>query len=215
MKIIITSATNFELNVAQQKIKSTKNKHIIFATTGIGMLATAVNLSKIIYEQQPNFIIQAGIAGCFNQTIPLGKTFIIDEEYLGDLGVEENGIWKDVFDLKIEKQNAEPFKKRGLINNKIHEYNFLNLPIVTAITVNQISTDKNHIQQLIEKYKPTIESMEGAALHYVCNIYKIPYLQIRAISNYVGERDKTKWKMKLAIDNLNKYLVKNIVHLTS
>ena len=215
MKIIITSATNFELSVAQQKIKSTKNIDVSFVVTGIGMLATAVNLSKIIYEQQPDFIIQAGIAGCFDLSIPLGKTVLVEEEFLGDIGVEENGIWKDVFDLGLIKPNIKPFKKKGLLNSNIHKYNQLDLPIVKAVTVNQISTDNNHIQQLIKKYNPSIETMEGAALHYVCNSYKIPYLQIRSISNYIGERDKTKWKMKLALDNLNKYLVKYIVHLTS
>ena len=215
MKIIITSATNFELSVAQQKIKSTKNIDVSFVVTGIGMLATAVNLSKIIYEQQPDFIIQAGIAGCFDLSIPLGKTVLVEEEFLGDIGVEENGIWKDVFDLGLIKPNIKPFKKKGLLNSNIHKYNQLDLPIVKAVTVNQISTDNNHIQQLIKKFNPIIETMEGAALHYVCNLYNIPYLQIRSISNYIGERDKTKWKMKLALDNLNKYLVKYIVHLTS
>ena len=215
MKIIITSATNFELSVAQQKIKSTKNIDVSFVVTGIGMLATAVNLSKIIYEQQPDFIIQAGIAGCFDLSIPLGKTVLVEEEFLGDIGVEENGIWKDVFDLGLIKPNIKPFKKKGLLNSNIHKYNQLDLPIVKAVTVNQISTDNNQIQQLIKKFNPIIETMEGAALHYVCNLYNIPYLQIRSISNYIGERDKTKWKMKLALDNLNKYLVKYIVHLTS
>ncbi len=45
--------------------------------------------------------------------------------------------------------------------------------------------------------------MEGAALHYVCLQEQIPFVQIRSVSNYVGERDKTKWKMKEAIENLN------------
>jgi futalosine hydrolase len=215
MKVLIISATEFELSVAKQKIKTTKNKEIIFAITGVGMLATAVNLSKIIYEQQPDFIIQAGIAGCFDTSISLGKTVLVEEEFLGDLGVTENGKWKDMFDLKLLKSNSKPFKKKGIKNPYISQFQNIGLPIVKGVTVNQISTNKNHIQQLIKKYNPCIETMEGAALHYVCNSYKIPYLQIRSISNYVGERDKTKWKMKLAIDNLNKYLVKNIVLLTS
>ena len=66
MKIIITSATEFEVTIAKNKIKSSKNVDVLFSVTGIGMLATAVNLSKIIYEHQPDFIIQAGIAGCFD-----------------------------------------------------------------------------------------------------------------------------------------------------
>ena len=39
----------------------------------------------------------------------------------------------------------------------------------------------------------------GAALHYVCREMNIPFLQIRAASNYIGERDKEKWQMKEAI----------------
>jgi len=35
-----------------------------------------------------------------------------------------------------------------------------------------------------------------------CLQKEIPFLQIRGISNYVGERDKSKWKMEEAIDNL-------------
>ena len=52
--------------------------------------------------------------------------------------------------------------------------------------------------------------MEGAALHYVCNSFNIPYLQIRSISNYIGERDKSKWEIKKAIENLNKEIIKLI-----
>jgi futalosine hydrolase len=32
-------------------------------------------------------------------------------------------------------------------------------------------------------------------------------MQLRTISNFVGERDKTKWKMKEAIEVLNKKLL--------
>jgi futalosine hydrolase len=49
--------------------------------------------------------------------------------------------------------------------------------------------------------------MEGAAFHYVCLLEKIPFLQLRSISNLIGERDKTKWKMEKAIQNLNENLI--------
>ena len=48
-----------------------------------------------------------------------------------------------------------------------------------------------------------IESMEWAALHYVGLMEKIPFLQIRSLSNFAGERDKGKWKIKEAIASLN------------
>lgn len=207
MKIVIISATDFELATAKEKIKSNKNIEILFEITGIGMLATAIHLSKIIYEQKPDFIIQAGIAGSFTKEIILGDVFLIEKEFIGDVGVYEKNNWEDIFDLKLMKPNEKPFSKKSIVNKTISSYNQLNLPIVNAVTVNQITTQSLHIHQLQKKYNPSIESMEGAALHYACNFHKIPYLQIRSISNYVGERDKSKWKLKLAINNLNKTVV--------
>jgi futalosine hydrolase len=77
------------------------------------------------------------------------------------------------------------------------------LKAVNAVSVNQITTSKQMIESYISKFDPVVESMEGAALHYVCLQEKIPFLQLRSISNYIGERDKKKWKIKDAILNLN------------
>jgi futalosine hydrolase len=48
--------------------------------------------------------------------------------------------------------------------------------------------------------------MEGAALHYVCLKEKIPFLQVRAISNYITRRDRNAWRMAEAIASLNAQL---------
>jgi len=50
--------------------------------------------------------------------------------------------------------------------------------------------------------------MEGAALHYVCLMEKIPFVQIRGISNYIAERNKKNWNMKESISNLNNELIR-------
>jgi futalosine hydrolase len=48
--------------------------------------------------------------------------------------------------------------------------------------------------------------MEGAALHYIAILEKIPFLQIRSLSNFIGERDKQQWKLKESITSLNQAL---------
>ena len=88
--------------------------------------------------------------------------------------------------------------------------NTTGLSIVKAITVNKVSDSELQKQQFIKVFNADIETMEGAALHYVCLQENIPFLQIRSVSNYVGERDKTKWKMKEAVENLNTELTKLI-----
>ncbi len=218
MRVIITAATVAEwmpsfLNINALYTGESRRLKLQFHQSGIGMLAAGFALTKMAIEDKPDLIIQVGIAGTFDLGLALGTVVIINEETIGDLGVEEDGKWKDLFDLKLEKSSYHPFEKRKLPNQWLKKYNLLALPEVSSITVNEISTNHERIQKLIKKYNPVIESMEGAALHYVARESNIPFVQIRAISNYIGERDKSKWEMKSAIDNLNQTLIKYIDHL--
>ena len=48
--------------------------------------------------------------------------------------------------------------------------------------------------------------MEGAAFFYACLLGGVRFHQIRSISNFVEERDRSKWDIPLALANLNKTL---------
>lgn len=218
MRVVITAATIAEwmpAYLAIDPLYTSKSKRckVSFHQAGVGMLASAFSLSKLVFEEKPDLIIQAGIAGSFTPSQPLAKVLVVNEETLGDTGVEEDGKWKDLFDLKLEKSSYPPFERRRLPNPWLTQYNLLKLPAVSAITINTISTGQERIQQLVKKYNPVIESMEGAALHYICRQTNTPFLQIRSISNYVGERDKSKWKIKESIETLNTTLLKYIEQL--
>jgi futalosine hydrolase len=215
MRVIITAATVTEwmpafLGMNHLYTGESQRLKVQFHQSGVGMLASAVSLTKMVLEDKPDLVIQAGIAGCFDAATTLGKVVIIKEESLADMGVEEDGKWKDIFDLKLEKSSYHPFERRKLPNPWLTKFNLLKLPEVNSITINEISTNKERIQQLVKKYDPVIESMEGAALHYVCREANIPFVQIRAVSNYIGERNKANWKIKEAIDNLNQALLKYV-----
>jgi futalosine hydrolase len=93
-----------------------------------------------------------------------------------------------------------------LVNTKLDSWVKYGLPFVRGATINCISTTDKQIAAIKNKYEPVIESMEGAALHYACLMEHIPFIQLRAVSNYVGERDKSKWKMIEAITVLNEKL---------
>ena len=215
MRVIITAATVAEWMPSFLEMNNlyTSNSHrfkVQFHQTGVSMLSAAVSLTKLALDEKPDLIIQAGIAGTFDPTMVLGKVVVVNEESLGDMGVEEDGKWKDIFDLKLEKSSYHPFERRKLPNPWLTQFNLLKLPEVSGITVNQVSTNPERIQQLYKKYNPVIETMEGAALHFVCRQANIPFLQIRSISNHIGERNKTNWKMKESIDTLNQTLLKYV-----
>lgn len=206
MKIAVVAATQFEwMPIEKQAIQLPKlsdDVQVTFHTTGVGILASTYQLTMLVNNLQPHIIIQAGIAGSFDKNLPIGNVVVVEKEYNGDVGVVENHAFKDVFDMKLVEANEFPFEEKALANPWLKKLNLLQLKEINGITVNEITTKHDRIAQLKQKYNCSNESMEGAALHYVCLQTNTPFIQVRAISNYVGERDKTKWNIKLALDQL-------------
>ena len=69
-----------------------------------------------------------------------------------------------------------------------------------------MSGNTTTIKKIKNRLSPDIETMEGAAVFRVCNDFNIPCMQIRSVSNFVGERNKKNWNIDLAVKNLNLYL---------
>lgn len=213
MDILLLAATSFEI---QPTINFLANRdHIIGSNrfdvliAGIGSMSTAYWLTKTIEKKRPGLIIQAGIGGSFSADYPPGSLVLVNEEVSGDLGVEENNEFKDVFDMGLP-QIMDPYTGKHLVNNHIDLLQQQKLPLVKAVTISEITTRPERLRQLQQKYRPVVESMEGAAFHYIALMEKIPYMQLRAVSNFVGERDKSKWKIKEAIEKLNEKLIQMV-----
>jgi len=171
--------------------------------TDIGLLQATYAITKAAAFLRPHLMIQAGVAGCFDESVPLGTTSVVLRETVGDLGVLQNNTFTSAFSMGLLKANVRPWTGEKLENphtDLIKEAGFV---LVDGVTVNEISTMDDRISYYKNGLGATAESMEGAALHYVGLMEDIPFLQLRSFCNYVGERDKEKWQMQLAIDNLN------------
>jgi len=207
MDILLIAATAKEIEPFFEYYRNTKKpQNIDILITGIGLTATTYRLLKQLQLKRPDLVIQAGVAGCFDKKIPLGTVVAVKKETIADQSVIELKKLKTLFDLQLIPHDQFPFKKGWLENNN-EALKKLKLKKVNAISVNEITTSRQRVRFYEESFQPAIESMEGAALHYTCLMEKIPFLQLRSISNYIAERDKTKWDMKRSIVNLNKELI--------
>ena len=209
MQILLIAATATEIEPF-----TAANSQADVLITGVGVPSTIYHLQKRIHQIDYDFIIQAGIAGSFTNEIELGKVLLVKQDCFADLGIEEKGNYTPVFNSAFADKDEFPFADGWLMNTD-DNLKYSNLPKAKAITINKVSDSELQKQQFIQTFNADIETMEGAALHYVCLQEQISFLQIRSISNHVGERDKTKWKMKEAIENLNKELVTLINGLTN
>jgi futalosine hydrolase len=211
MTCLLAAATPFEISpflewYRTENMAETLDLDVLI--TGIGLTTATYHLQKQIAVKRPQLVLQAGIAGCFDTSIALGDVTVITRDAIADQGVVENNTLLTLFDLGLIKPNQFPYRNGWLMNPHKEWLQRTRLKKVSAVSVNQVSSSKKAILQYTQRFNPAIESMEGAALHYTCLMENIPFLQVRSISNYIGERNKKKWKMKEAIANLNEELIR-------
>ncbi len=184
MKILLIAATEFE-------VVSAKFKDCDILISGVGMLNTAVALAKALAANKYDLVINMGVAGAFNTALSIGDVVEVTEDCLSELGAEDGTEFLEPEQMGLAlKTNFKVQAKTNLIKTK-------------GITVNTVHGNEAAIAVIRERLNPDVESMEGAACFMLCEEFKTPCIQIRAISNRVERRNKANWDLPLAISNLN------------
>jgi futalosine hydrolase len=219
MKILVVAATSLEIGPFLDKAGSLqkknnflhqyrlKNASIDILIPGIGMMVTAFHMGRLFSQEKYDLAINAGICGSYSPITRTGDVVEIIEDCVSDLGSEDKDQFLSVFDLGLLDPDSIPYIKGKLINNdKIASVVLEKLPKVKGITVNTVHGNRQSIERVTSLFSPVTESMEGAAFLYGCLLEGIPSTQIRGVSNYVEERDKSNWDIEQAVKNLNNVL---------
>lgn len=164
---------------------------VSITVTGIGTTATFTALEKTLRARKPRLAILAGIAGTYDDSAPaIGESVLVAEEREADLGSFSEGE----FELKFGRRYRCP-----------------SLPETVWHTV-----VSNSVNAAAGPYVPRagaqIENMEGAAFFAYCLDHGIPFLEVRTISNRVGDPFAA-WDFPLAAENLATTLT-TLIHET-
>jgi len=199
MKILIVAATTLELDPISQSLSDTEHQ-LDSLVTGVGMTATAFALGRQFAQHTYDLAINVGLAGAFDSALELGTVVQVKEDQFSELGAES----KDGFIPLDQMGIGEEIEAR---RNKFQFMATADLPDgtlqeVRGITVNAVHGKEESIREIKDRLNPQVESMEGAAFFYACEQFGILAMQIRAISNRVEKRNKSNWKIDLALRNL-------------
>jgi futalosine hydrolase len=219
MKWLITAATQAEIHPLLQHFNPQaghKGNFSIFRSpefqvdiyiTGVGIPLTAMNLSRFLSQNSYQHLFNVGIAGSFSPAYPIGTVVEVNQEQFGDLGIEmADGQFRTVFDSGLIEPDSIPFENGRLFQPIPYPFTH-ELPKVSGITVNKVHGYPPNIEAVRKKFRPDIESMEGAAFFLTCLEFQQAFTAIRSISNRVEARDRSKWDIPLAIKNLNAFLI--------
>ncbi|HOX74091.1 MAG TPA: futalosine hydrolase [Bacteroidales bacterium] len=203
VRVLIVAATHVEADVAS-RIQVPGDMSVSTLITGIGSVATAWSLTKWISSNRlPDLVINIGLAGSFRESIKPGDVLMPVSDCFADSGTETGDGFLTLAEAGLEEPDRFPYSKGRIIadNNLLIKATGILNP-VTAITVNTVSGTAGTIERLRMKYDPDIETMEGAAFFYVCRMSDVQFISLRGISNMVEPRDRNKWKIRPALDNL-------------
>jgi futalosine hydrolase len=205
MRILIVAATAIEIaplvarlsEISERGPRVTRYAHAAHAVdvliTGVGMVATATWCSRVLATSRYDVALNFGMCGSFDQAIRPGDVVHVITDRIAELGAEDGDAFLSIEELNLpgehEFTNVDPPANAALAR----------LPTVGGITVNTVHGNTRSIAAVTERFKPQVESMEGAAFMQACLIHEVAFAQVRAVSNVVERRDRDAWKLADAI----------------
>lgn len=227
-KILVISATDLELTIFTKKhslnlIKQFPSGVNLFsgimnnisfhlAITGPGVFNTIHGLTLCLTYMKFKTIIQTGIAGVFQDSgLLIGDIAVAMQERYIHTGVNTGKINNIPLPFELIENYLPSREGVYELNSSpttvcyerlVAKKPPFNVGRGDFITVSAITGSKLEATRLKNAYNPLMESMEGAGAAHVARLYDIPLLEVRAASNWTGERKKTEWQVPLALNRI-------------
>jgi len=167
---------------------------------------------------RPRLVVQFGIAGAFVRPghrggAQVGDLVIATEEAYGDTGSSSPDGWLSADEIGLQMGSTTAVEGRfrcdAALVRRAHaairsieagewseaEPNLLMGPCVTLSCATGV---RDEGVRLSRYWGALVESMEGAAAAHICGMYRIPFLEIRGVSNMVEDRDRSSWQVDRA-----------------
>lgn len=189
-RVLVVSAVPAELPPPRPAL------HLLSA--GIGPVEAASAVGAALAREEYDAVVCVGIAGAFDGGLPLGAVAIVEEEILAELGLEGCGaLTLPPGVTLVDRTCADPIlveaARRALPDAVVGR----------GVTVSTVTTGEARARELQRRFDPLVESMEGFAVLRAAQRAGVRALELRAISNRVGARERCAWDIPGALRALH------------
>lgn len=202
MRILVATAVPVERDAVAPAFAATASAVDVLAV-GVGpalaAAGTATALTRAALEGAPyGLVVSAGIAGGFLPEAPVGSLVVADEITVADLGAETADGFVPVTALGFGAVTHRP--PAALVRDAVAATGGRAGAVLTVSTV----TGTAERAATLRARHPTAlaEAMEGFGVAEAAGAHGVPVLEIRAVSNPVGPRDRAAWRIGDALTAL-------------
>jgi len=195
MRILVATAVPVERDAVARALTGI-GADVIAAGVGpaLAAAATATALATASY----GLVVSAGIAGGFPPDAPVGSLVVADEITAADLGAETAEGFLPVTELgfgTVTHRPPEPLVRDAVAATGARPGAVLTVSTVTGTAARAALLKDRHPTALAE-------AMEGFGVAEAAALHGVPVLEIRAVSNPVGPRDRAAWRIGDALEAL-------------
>ena len=190
---------------------------LFIAQTGLGKANAACAATVLCERLAPELLINTGCGGAFpGFGVGVGDIAVADSECFADEGVLTPDGWRglDLIGIPLYEGRGErvynrvplpPEPARRALEHAAAE-GFV-AALGPFLTVSTCSGTSRRGEEMLRRFPGICENMEGAAVAHVALIYGVPCLELRGISNMVEDRDMSRWDLKRAVAEVQRFLL--------
>ncbi|MFC4471882.1 futalosine hydrolase [Streptomyces xiangluensis] len=194
MRILVATAVPVERDAVASAFAQPAPYDLLVAGVGPAAAAasTATALTTAALAGTPyDLVVSAGIGGGFQPEAPLGSLVLADEIVVADLGAETADGFVPVTELGFGSVSHRPPK--SLVREVAA---VTGARTGTVLTVNTVTGSAGRAAELRRRHPGALaEAMEGFGVAEAAAAHGVPVLELRAVSNPVGPRDRAAWRI--------------------
>jgi futalosine hydrolase len=157
---------------------------------GVGPVEAAVATANALARGRYTAVVNAGIAGAFPGSARVGDAVLVEHETFSEFGLEGGAplllpggaqlVASIAADAGLLARCAPIVADGGVRTGR-------------GLTVAQVTTTDATSRRLHARYRADVESMEGFSVLRAAAVASVPAIEIRGISNLVGDRASSEW----------------------
>ena len=172
--------------------------------TGAGPAAAATGAAWVLATEPYELAVSVGIGGGFAPRAPIGSVVVSTRVAAADLGADSPDGFLPVEDLGFAPRVEQPDEGWGKRITTALSRAGLTVVNGAVLTVSTATGTAERTAELMERYPDAAaEAMEGFGVASAAAMAELPFVEIRAISNAVGPRDREAWRIGEALEALS------------
>jgi futalosine hydrolase len=166
---------------------------------GVGPAAAAACTGTLLALAAYELVVSAGVGGGFAGRAAVGDLVLADRVVHADLGADSPDGFVPIDALGFGPARYEP--DPGLVRVVAARTGAVVGPVLTVSTG---TGTEARAKELAAAHDPAAEAMEGAGVLAAARAHRVPFLELRGISNLVGRRDRDAWNLPAALAALTR-----------